>query len=215
MRRRSSTNSKGAPAGQVRIIGGQWKRSLLPVSADVPGLRPTPNRVRETVFNWLSTVFDGRWDLLTCLDLFAGTGAFGFEAASRGVRQVVMVESHRTVFSRLEETRTRLHAESLVTLVHGDARQVAGRFVLEKAVFDVIFLDPPFASGLLQEVLPFCVTLLRDGGMVYVEAPDPLEESALEAQDGAGGRWHVIRHGQTGQVCYYLLQFRYRGNLQA
>ena len=214
MRRRSSNNSKGT-AGQVRIVGGQWKRSLLPVSADVPGLRPTPNRVRETVFNWLATVFEGRWEALTCLDLFAGTGAFGFEAASRGARQVVMAEAHKTVFSRLEETRAKLHAESLVTLVYGDALQVAGRLVWEKAAFDVIFLDPPFASGLLQKALPFCRDLLKDGGAVYVESPHPLEEKALDAPDEAGGRWHVVRQGQAGQVCYYLLQFRYPDNLQA
>lgn len=214
MRRHSFNNSKGS-AGQVRIVGGQWKRSLLPVSADVPGLRPTPNRVRETVFNWLATVFDDRWEGAACLDLFAGTGAFGFEAASRGARQVVMVEAHKTVFSRLEETRTRLHAESLVTLVRGDALQVAERLVLEKTVFDVIFLDPPFSSGLLQKALPFCVDLLKDGGLVYVESPHLLEENALDAQDRAGGRWHVVRQGQVGQVCYYLLQFRYPGNLQA
>ena len=198
----------------MRIVGGQWKRSLLPVSA-VPGLRPTPNRVRETVFNWLATIFENRWDLLTCLDLFAGTGALGFEAASRGARQVVMVELHKTVFSRLEAIRAKFHAESLVTLVCGDALQVARRLVGEKVAFDVIFLDPPFSSDLLQKALPFCQNLLRDGGVVYVELPHLLKENALKAPDKVGGGWHVIRQGRAGQVCYALLQFRYCDNLQA
>lgn len=216
MRRRfSSANSKGGPAGQVRLIGGQWKRSLLPVCVDVPGLRPTPNRVRETLFNWLATVFDGRWDSLTALDLFAGTGALGFEAASRGMRQVLMVERHKAVFSCLKEAQNRFHAESLVTLVCGDAMQVAGRLVAEGADFDVIFLDPPFASDLLRQVLPFCSQLLRDGGVVYAESSHPLEESALMHLKGSNGRWDVIRQVQTGQVCYHLLQFRHPGNLQA
>lgn len=211
----SSASSKGGPAGQVRLIGGQWKRSLLPVCADVPGLRPTPNRVRETLFNWLATVFDGRWGALTALDLFAGTGALGFEAASRGMRQVLMVEQHKAVFSCLKEARNRFHAESLVTLVCGDALQVAGRLVAEGADFDVIFLDPPFASDLLQQVLPFCSKLLKDGGVVYAESAHPLEECALMRHKSSSGRWDVIRQVRTGQVCYHLLQFRHPGNLQA
>ncbi|MCM1512740.1 MAG: 16S rRNA (guanine(966)-N(2))-methyltransferase RsmD [Oxalobacter formigenes] len=215
MRRRSSAKNKEIPSGLIRIIGGQWKRSLLPVCADVPGLRPTPNRVRETVFNWLAAVLGSRWPAAVCLDLFAGTGAFGFEAASRGVNQVMMVETHKTVFACLKETCDRFQAGALVTLVYGDALQVAARLVSEKKEFDVIFLDPPFSSGLLQRILPCCLSLLKDGGVVYIESPSPLEESILENQANGKGDWHIIRQGRAGQVCYHLLQFRHSGNLQA
>ena len=104
---------------QVRIIGGQWKRTPLPV-LDVEGLRPTPDRVRETVFNWINHLIDGGWSRMKCLDLFAGTGVLGFEAASRGAAQVVMVEMHTPAMRQLEATKEKLRAEQL-SIVRGDA----------------------------------------------------------------------------------------------
>jgi 16S rRNA (guanine(966)-N(2))-methyltransferase RsmD len=199
---------------QVRIIGGQWKRSLLPVSV-VPDLRPTPNRVRETLFNWLYTLFDGQWTALDCLDLFAGTGALGFEAASRGTRHVTMAEANRTAFSQLQATREKLRAQLLVTLMPGEALSVASRLVAEGKFFDVIFLDPPFQRDDLSGILPFCAKLLKVNGVVYIESPTLLTEDVAGKTDEDGAQWHIIRQDEAGHVCYQLLQLRQMDNLQA
>ena len=131
------------PPRQVRIIGGRWKRTPLPVP-DVAGLRPTPDRVRETLFNWLQHL---RPDLsaLCGLDLFAGTGALGFELASRGARSVLLVESDPQALESLRATRERLAATG-VEVRPGDGLSLAT--ALAPGSFDVIFLDPPFGSGL-------------------------------------------------------------------
>ncbi|NUO88669.1 MAG: 16S rRNA (guanine(966)-N(2))-methyltransferase RsmD, partial [Cupriavidus sp.] len=126
-----------APA-QVRIIGGRWKRTLLPVP-DAQGLRPTPDRVRETLFNWLGQDLSG----LECLDLFAGSGALGFEAASRGAAVVTLVESNARVARQVRDNVTRLDAGQ-VRVLQGDAFAIAAQ--LPDASFDVVFLDPPFAE---------------------------------------------------------------------
>lgn len=213
-RRQSSASQKNKLNYQVRIIGGQWKRSLLPVSI-APDLRPTPSRVRETLFNWLYTLFGGRWEEMDCLDLFAGTGAFGFEAASRGTRQVTMVESHRAAFAQLQATSDKLNAGSLVTLVQGDALQAAQRLVAQKKQFDVVFLDPPFQANILPEILPFCADLLKEEGVVYVESSTFLTEETVENLSKNGRQWHIIRQDRAGHVCYHLLQLQYQDNLQA
>src|SRR5690606_14007348 len=111
--------ARSLPPSQVRIIGGQWKRTPLPVP-DVAGLRPTPDRVRETLFNWLNHLLQGEWDKVRCLDLFAGTGALGFEAASRGATRVRMVEASAPALRHLETVRDKLHAGQ-VEIVRGDA----------------------------------------------------------------------------------------------
>lgn len=210
--RKSPAGQKNKLSYQVRIIGGRWKRSLLPVSV-VPDLRPTPSRVRETLFNWLYTFFGSRWEEMDCLDLFAGTGAFGFEAASRGARQVTMVESHHTAFAQLLATSDKLNAGSLVTLVQGDALLVAERFVAQKKRFDVIFLDPPFQGNILPEILLYCAKMLKEKGVVYVESPTFLTEETVENLSKNDGQWHIIRQDRAGHVCYHLLQ--YMDNLQA
>jgi 16S rRNA (guanine(966)-N(2))-methyltransferase RsmD len=212
--RKSSSSRKNKPGYRVRIIGGQWKRSILPVSV-VPDLRPTPGRVRETLFNWLYTLFDGRWEEMNCLDLFAGTGAFGFEAASRGAREVTMVESHRTAFAQLQETSDKLDAGSFVTLVQGDAILTAARLVAQKKHFDVIFLDPPFQDNILPDILPYCADLLKEEGVVYVESPVFLVKETLENLSKNGRQWHIIRQDRAGHVCYHLLRLQYMDNLQA
>jgi len=130
---------------------------------DLPGLRPTPDRVRETLFNWLGQWLDG----LSCLDLFAGSGALGFEAASRGARRAVLVESSPAAFAALQRGRASFAAEN-VELVHGDAldylRSTADRF-------DVVFLDPPFGQNALPGVLERLPSVLAPGARVYVEGP--------------------------------------------
>ena len=186
------------PAQQVRIIGGQWKRTPLPVLyAD--GLRPTPDRVRETVFNWLNHLLDGAWSNIACLDLFAGTGALGFEAASRGAARVVMVEVNTPAARQLEVTKEKLHAEQ-VSILRADALSVA-----EKSAggFNLIFLDPPYEQGWLAKLLPCCERLLVAGGLVYVESEMPLiAEPVPEWMAG----WDVVRADKAGMVFYHLLQ---------
>jgi 16S rRNA (guanine966-N2)-methyltransferase len=162
---------------QVRIIGGQWKRTPLPV-ADAEGLRPTPDRVRETVFNWLTYFFDGHWQGVACLDLFCGSGALGFEAASRGAARVVLVESHAGAVRHLEAARAKLDATG-VTVLRGDALLLAQGLAVRggAAQFDVIFLDPPYHQQWLPKLLPICRQLLKPGGLVYVEAERSLVEN--------------------------------------
>jgi 16S rRNA (guanine(966)-N(2))-methyltransferase RsmD len=192
-------------AHQVRIIGGQWKRTPLAV-LDAEGLRPTPDRVRESVFNWLTHLLDGRWEQIACLDLFAGTGALGFEAASRGAARVVMCESSMPAFRQLEATREKLHAEQ-VRIVRGDALATAqnlGAHSDDRHVrFNVIFLDPPYHQAWLAKLLPVCERLLADGGLVYAEAEQPLDGET--PPDWLAG-WEVIRADKAGMVFYHLLR---------
>ena len=175
-------------AGSVRIIGGEMRGRRLAVPSR-PGLRPTPDRVRETLFNWLGQRLDG----LTCLDLFAGSGALGFEAASRGAARVVMVENDREAFAALERHRELLRV-SHVELVFGDAlAYLAGA----KQAFDVVFLDPPFRQNALGPVLEKMAARVAAGGRVYLESPAPLEPQAP---------WRELRRARAGQVSYQLLE---------
>jgi 16S rRNA (guanine966-N2)-methyltransferase len=192
---------------QVRIIGGQWKRTPLPV-LDAEGLRPTPDRVRETVFNWLTHLHNGGWDHIACLDLFAGTGALGFEAASRGAARVVMVESNTSAVRQLEATKEKLHAEQ-VSIVRGDAQSVVQGLLTRGASlasgFHVIFLDPPYHQDWLAKMLPVCEKLLAQGGLVYAESEQPLDSDAAPEWMV---NWEVLRADKAGMVFYHLLQRR-------
>jgi 16S rRNA (guanine(966)-N(2))-methyltransferase RsmD len=194
---------RNAPARQVRIIGGVWKRTPLPVP-DAEGLRPTPDRVRETVFNWLNHLLDGAWTQAHCLDLFAGTGALGFEAASRGAAGVVMVEASMPAVRQLEATKGKLRATQ-VDIMHGDALPIAQRLAgnTKYERFDVIFVDPPYYHGWLAKILPACAHLLKAGGLVYAES-----ETALDADDRPAWleSWEVLRSDQAGMVHYHLLR---------
>ena len=170
----------------VRIIGGRWRSRVIGF-ADVAGVRPTPDRVRETLFNWLGQTLSG----LHCLDLFAGSGALGFEAASRGAQSVVMVEQHPKVLQFLRESARKLDAAS-VRLVQGDALE----FLRDPgARFDVVFVDPPYRLGLAEKALALLPPALAPQGRVYVESDAP-----VAAQPG----WNVLRHGRAGQVHYHL-----------
>lgn len=177
-----------AKSNRVRIVGGEWRSRLLPFP-DVIGLRPTPDRVRETVFNWLGQVMDGK----RCLDLFAGSGVLGFEALSRGAMQVVMVEFDSKVARTLKENAAMLKAENC-ELVVADALKFLDR---DARCFDVIFVDPPYRMNLLPLVLPRLLPHLEDDGLIYAEADVPLEFAA---------EWQVWRQGRAGAVHYYLLK---------
>jgi len=166
-------------------------RSRVVSFPDARGLRPTPDRVRETLFNWLGQTLYGR----TCLDLFAGSGALGFEAASRGAEQVAMVEKNPAVYRSLQEnleklgvTNVSLHCMDGLEFVKSDARQ-----------YDVIFLDPPFDTDLILKLLPALAQRLKVDGMVYVESG-----ASLDVQPP----WQVVKSGKAGQVHFQLLKLR-------
>jgi 16S rRNA (guanine966-N2)-methyltransferase len=173
---------------RVRIIGGQWRSRVIrfPPSAQ---LRPTPDRVRETLFNWLGQRLDG----LACLDLFAGSGALGFEALSRGAARVVMVESDRNVVAALRESAKLLGAEG--------ADIVASEAVayLERGTerFDVVFLDPPYASDLAVKALSRLAPRLNAGAQVYAEGAEPLQLPVP---------WKALREDRAGAVRYGLYE---------
>jgi 16S rRNA (guanine966-N2)-methyltransferase len=185
----SSKRRATAPAqhGRVRIIGGTLRSRVIEV-ASRPGLRPTPDRVRETLFNWLGQELDG----LACLDLFAGSGALGFEAASRGAARVVMVDSDHLAVKSLQENRERLKAAQ-VEIVQAGALAFLAASPLR---FDVVFLDPPFRQNLLPDVMAALPKALARGARVYVEAPQPV------AAEG----WRELKGGRAGQVHFQLLQ---------
>jgi len=178
---------------EVRVIGGAWKRSKLPV-ADRAGLRPTPDRVRETLFNWLGQTLDG-W---RCVDAFAGSGALGFEAASRGAAEVVLLERDPALVASLQSTRQRLQAER-VRVERADALQWLARAA--PASVDLVFLDPPFESALLAPALAAAARVVREEGLVYAEGPAPVGADAATPLGLA--EW---RAGRAGAVHFQLLR---------
>lgn len=178
--------------GEVRIIGGDWRSRRIRFP-DRPGLRPTPDRVRETLFNWLGQDLTGR----DCLDLFAGSGALGFEAASRGARSVTMVESDAAAWRALQENREIL-AATAATAVRADALEFLKRHQhphLQR--YHVVFLDPPFADDHWPQLLARLPRHLAVGGLVYCERAQPL---------AALGGWTVVKSGRAGQVSHQLLK---------
>jgi 16S rRNA (guanine(966)-N(2))-methyltransferase RsmD len=175
---------------QVRIIGGQWRSRVLRFPG-APSLRPTPDRLRETLFNWLGQDLTSK----TCLDLFAGSGALGFEAASRGARQVVMVEQEMDVYRALQTTQALLcahqvemHRADAIRFLQNDARR-----------YDIIFLDPPFHHGWLPRLLPLLPGRLTDDACVYLEAD---EEVAMPA------KFNVLKQTRAGRVHGLLIKYR-------
>ena len=180
---------------EVRIIGGQWKRTKLPV-ADRPGLRPTPDRVRETLFNWLGQTL-AAW---RCVDAFAGSGALGFEAASRGAGEVVLLERDPVLAAQLQATQQRLGATT-VTIERVDALAWLARSA--PASFDLVFLDPPFDDPhTLSLALVAAARVVRVGGFVYAEAAAPLE--GTEGTDDL----EMWRSASAGSVHFHLLRRR-------
>jgi len=180
-------------AGEVRIIGGQWKRTKLPV-ADVAGLRPTPDRVRETLFNWLGQDLSG-W---RCLDAFAGTGALGFEAASRGAAEEQLVEREAKLVASLEQAKSRLKADA-VSIVRSDALSYMAS--AGPGRYDLVFIDPPFAADLFDAAVRAAVRVVVPGGYVYLEAG-----KAFGVEELAGTGLEVFRHARAGAVHAHLLR---------
>ena len=178
---------------EVRIIGGQWKRTKLPVP-DKPGLRPTPDRVRETLFNWLGHDLTG-W---RCADVFAGTGALGLEAASRGASEVLLVEQDPELVSLLRATIVKLKAAG-VKVERANGLSVLGR--LAPASLDLVFLDPPFDAALYEKALTAAAPLLGPEGMLYLEAPTPWDDAKLAAYGLL-----LARHLRAGAVHAHLIR---------
>ncbi len=175
-------------AHEVRIIGGTWRsrKILFPDQMDV---RPTPDRIRETIFNWLGQDLSGK----TCLDLFAGSGALGFEAASRGAQHVVMVESDKAVFQKLKKNKAMLQADQVKLMM----MKALDFLKTNTQRFNIIFLDPPYRLNLIPEFLSILSSHLDEDGLVYIEHNDSL---SLDAQ------WSPWRSKKAGSVYYQILE---------
>jgi 16S rRNA (guanine(966)-N(2))-methyltransferase RsmD len=185
---------------EVRIIGGHWKRVKIKV-ADKPGLRPTPDRVRETLFNWLGQDMAG----LRCVDAFAGTGALGFEAASRGAKEVLLVEQDQSLVLQLQRVQAQLLALELPQAVEQSLRIQRGEGVaalrqLAPLSQDVVFLDPPFDTTFYEAALAAAARALAPSGAIYLEAPKAWTDAELDA---LGLR--VVRHLKAGAVHAHVL----------
>jgi 16S rRNA (guanine(966)-N(2))-methyltransferase RsmD len=185
----------------VRIIGGAYKRTPIAV-ADVPGLRPTPDRVRVTLFNWIAHLCA---DLSSTrgLDLFAGAGSLGFELASRGAAHVTLVERDPRLLANLHALRERLNANQ-IEIVAGEAFAVARRW--PDASFDLILLDPPFEAGLTDAALTVAHRLLTGDGLMYLESGTRLDNSRAAAQG-----FEIVRAARAGRVHFHLLRRRDAG----
>lgn len=183
-------NRPSKNTGRIRIVGGMWRGTKLSVP-DVEQLRPTPDRVRETLFNWLQDVIPGS----SCLDLFAGSGALGFEAASRGAARVVMVEQNPQLVERLQRQADTLHATA-VEIIHAEAIKWLES---TQTGFDLIFLDPPFGKGLAARAISILANgkVLCAGGRIYAET-----EAGLTIDPG---RFQIKKQKRAGQVQYMLL----------
>ncbi|WGY48188.1 16S rRNA (guanine(966)-N(2))-methyltransferase RsmD [Vibrio sp. ABG19] len=192
-RRQQNPSQKQAPGGQVRIISGLWRGRKLPVH-DAEGLRPTTDRVKETLFNWLAQDIPHA----KCLDLFAGSGGLGFESASRQADKVTMLEMNSQAFSQLKTNIASLKATN-IEAIHTDSlaflRQ-SGR------AYDVVFIDPPFRQGLLQESVALLEQngWLADNAMIYIECEKELAMADLPPN------WELYREKTAGQVCYRLFE---------
>lgn len=179
----------GSSPGKLRIIAGRLRGSRLDV-ADVPGLRPTADRVRETLFNWLAPHLPGA----RCLDLFAGSGALGFEAASRGAASVLMIERDARAVAALRATAQRLKVD-IVQVHEGDA--LAWLDASATPRFDIVFVDPPFADGVIDQSLAMLATWLKPDAWVYVE-------SGCDHVPAVPADWRLHREGRTREVRFAL-----------
>ncbi|QTG89594.1 16S rRNA (guanine(966)-N(2))-methyltransferase RsmD [Vibrio furnissii] len=192
-RRQQNPSQKRAPSGQVRIISGLWRGRKLPVH-DAEGLRPTTDRVKETLFNWLTQDIPHA----KCLDLFAGSGGLGFEAASRQAEKVTMLEMNPQAFAQLKTNIAALKA-STIEAINTDTLAYLNQ---PGQGYDVVFIDPPFRQGLLQQT----VQLLEQNGwlapnaMIYIESEKELPLTELPEH------WQLYREKIAGQVCYRLFE---------
>jgi 16S rRNA (guanine966-N2)-methyltransferase len=180
--------SKPSKTNQVRINAGIWRSRLLKFP-DVEGLRPTPERVRITVFNWLGQDLTGK----TCLDLFAGTGAFGFEALSRNAKNVTMIENSRAAYNALLQNQTALKVENCQIINHDALQYLANN----TQKFDVIFCDPPYNKAWLNKLLPLLNQHLAENGALYIEAEFTITSDVT---------WQVKKQDKAGNVYYHLME---------
>ena len=190
------------PQGQVRIIAGQWRRQLLPVPTH-EGLRPTGDRVRETVFNWLNHFWGGQFAEQQVLDVFAGSGAFGLECVSRGARDVVLIDNHKPAVENIRNILQHWQKQDAgiaqVRALADDALKVLAQFAEQNIYFDVIFLDPPFGQDWLARTLPLIAPLCVEDTLLYVEVEKGFDWTVL-SQFG----WACVREGKTQQTLYGL-----------
>ena len=181
-------------SNRIRIIGGSWRSRVIEF-AEADGLRPTANRVRETLFNWLGQSLHGK----RCLDLFSGSGALGFEAASRGASESVMLEVNAAAVAALKTNRQKLAAASCRVLAMDALKFIDGG----REKFDIVFVDPPFSSGLMATALGKLPPNLLDGALVYAEWGAPIAE-VLENMPGHP--WEIAKQGKAGAVHFALLR---------
>jgi len=200
MAKRKPQKNKHSNTNTLRIIGGEWRSRRLPF-VDAQGLRPTPDRIRETLFNWLQGHIHGA----NCLDLFAGSGVLGLEALSRGAGQVVFVEKNKAVANQLTDNLDLLKAEADVH--HAEALEfLSSSNIMQKwgGVLDIIFLDPPYRHGLLEKALTILCdqekTLINKNTLIY------LEHEAEESFDWEAFGLKVLKQADAGQVKSYLMQ---------
>lgn len=200
MTKRSSKVSSGKnKTAKLRIIGGEWRSRQLPIP-DVEGLRPTPDRVRETLFNWISPYVPGA----VCADLFCGSGALGLEALSRGAKQVTFVDSSRLVTKQMQANLNTLQTPNGQVITQG-----ADRYLQQSPgqKFDLIFLDPPFRKGWLEKIIPLLQQgWLAERALVYIEME---KETALPALPT---HWQLIKEKTAGQLVYRLFEVTQQDN---
>ncbi|SBT17290.1 Ribosomal RNA small subunit methyltransferase D [Marinomonas gallaica] len=183
-----ANNAKGQ--SKLRIIGGDWRSRQLPI-LDLDGLRPTTDRVRETVFNWLNFDIPGA----SCLDLFAGSGALGLEALSRGAKECTFVELNRAVAQQITHNLTTLKASN-GSVINSDAMAYLNT---PPTAFDIIFLDPPFRKGLLEKIIPMISEgWLKPNGYIYIEKESESDLSCLP------NHWQLEKEKRAGQLTYSL-----------
>ncbi len=191
--KKQKRKTPGSQPGRLRIVAGKWRSRLLPV-ADVEGLRPTSERIRETLFNWLAPTLAGA----NCLDLFAGSGALGLEALSRGAGSVVFVERSKVAVTALQECLRMLDAQE-ASVINADAQAYLAGTVAQK--YDLVFLDPPFAADLLQDLC----RLLAGGGWLASGASIYVEQDRNQAIPELPDGWQVLKEKTTGNVRYSLV----------
>ena len=186
---------------RVRLIGGTWRSRVIEFP-DADGLRPTANRVRETLFNWLGQTLHGK----RCLDLFSGSGALGFEAASRGATDVVMLEVNRNALMTIATNKQKLAA----TTCHVVAMDALKYLDSGQQKFDIVFVDPPFASGLMEAVLTKLPEYLLADGTVYAEWGLPIADVLVNLPIA---HWEIVKQGRAGAVHFAMLRLHANAEL--
>ena len=196
-----ASNKSKQQRAKLRIIGGQWRSRMLPIPA-LEGLRPTPDRVRETLFNWINAYVPGA----KCADLFCGSGALGLEALSRSAKSCVFVDASRVVTQQMQQNLDTLACKDALTLNQNalnllEVGLASQPSLIEKAPFDIVFIDPPFRKGWVDSILPLLTQdWLADGALVYLEME---KETALPE---IAQQWDLLKEKTAGQLVYRLFQ---------